>query len=73
MAHPYTTVDDYPKKFREMLIRVGARFEYDSLADKLYIITSVNGPALTNSERYSICQYLVIYKHAFKRVSFKED
>ena len=73
MSHPYTTSEDYPKKFREWFNRVGATFEYDSLADKLYIICRSDAAPLTNSERYDLLRYLVMYKHAFKKVMIKEE
>lgn len=73
MSHPFTTIEDYPKKYREALTRAGAELKYDSLDNKLYI-TFDNGPAaLTNSERFMLCRYLGMYKHAFKKVSFVEE
>lgn len=71
MVKEFTSIEDYPKRMAEWLRRADVVFEYDEIKDKLYILSKNEEKALTNSERYQICRYLGMYKHAFKYVSFR--
>lgn len=68
---PYTTYDEYPKRIAEWLSRSKAWWKYDGVTDTLTITSRNKEQPLTNSEKIEICKYLVMRKHAYKRVRFE--
>lgn len=73
MSHPYTTCDDYPDKMRDWLAQANCQFSYDETTDSLTVFVENPERPLTNFEKYHICKYLVMIKHAFKRVKFRNE
>lgn len=72
MSHPYTTYDAYPKTIAEALKRAKAWWRYDRNADILYIRSRNKAEPLTNNEKFKICQFLVMKRHAYREVKFED-
>lgn len=67
------TYDDFPKDITYALIRARAWQKLDEVSGTLTIFSRNSEHPLTNREKIRISQYLVMQKHLYKKVSFRED
>lgn len=68
----YTVIEDYPKHLQEWLKRADVQLAYDEESNRLYITSMNTDSPLTNQEKFMISRYLVMYKHAFRRLSYRD-
>ena len=67
------TIDDFPKDIACALIRARAWQNLNEASGTLTISSRDLGHPLTNREKIRISQYLIMQKHLYKKVSFRED
>ena len=66
------TFDEFSKDIAEALKRADAWYKYDAINDTLHITSRNKEAPLTNGEKIRICEYLIMRKHLYHKVSFDD-